>query len=256
MNFQSAFTLLQVGTSILGGKGERALDRTRVGAERAVQQARSKVQAASNFREAARADLARFNQSLTNRRVRRQGTEREVTARAAVLAQRDAQSGRTFESRIGAAERAGQLAALAAASGVSGGSYDVLAGARALQQARQEMNARRAGRARDYGLEIDATEAASSAVTGLDNRTVFATIDRAVEPGPVRRVGGAWFDDVIKSGVGAKSLAAAAEDIQTSAMPYVRSILGYVDNRFQTNLSGFEGGGPAPYIPTDQGDGR
>lgn len=256
MNFQSAFTLLQVGTSILAGKGERALDRTRVGAERVVQQARAKVQAAGNFREAARADLARFNQGLNNRRVRKQGTEREVTARAAVLAQRDAQSGRTFESRVGAAERAGQLAAVAAASGVSGGSYDVLAGAMALQQARQEMSSKRAARARDYGLEIDATEAAASAVAGLDNRTVFATIDRAVEPGPTRRVGGSWFDDVIKSGVGPKGLVAAAEDIQSTAMPYVRSLLGYADNRMGTNLSGFEGGGPVPYIPTEQGDGR
>lgn len=256
MSFQSAFTLFQVGASILEGKGERALDRTRVGAERVVQAARARVRSAINFREAARADLSRFTQGLQNRRVRKQGTEREATARAAVFAQRDAQSAKTFEGRIMASERAGALAAMAAASGVSGGTYEVLAGAQALQQARQEYSSKRAARARDYGLEIDSADAASSAVAGLDNRTVFATIDRSVEAGPTRRVGGSWWDDVAKSGVPARDLATMAEQIQTSAMPLVRGILGNVDYRFGSNLSGFEGGGPEPYTPAEQGDGR
>lgn len=256
MNFQSAFTLLQVGTSILSGKGDRALDRTRVGAEQAVQQARATVRNAANFRAAARADLDRFTQGLQNSRVRKQGTEREATARAAVLAQRDALAARTFEGRIVASEQAGAMAATAAAAGVAGGTYDILAGAQALAQARQEFSARRAGRARDYGLEIDASEAAASAVTGLDTRTVFATIDHTLEAGPTRRVGGSWWDDVAKSGASISNIAGAVADIQSTAQPLVRRLLGMADRQFGTNLSGFEGGGPAPYIPTDQGDGR
>jgi hypothetical protein len=256
MSWQTAFTLLQVGTSILEGKGERDLDRARQKADQSAVNARAGVRRASNFRAAAQADLARFTQGLNNRRMRKQATTREATARAAVLAQRDARSARSFEGRIAASERAGALAAMSAAAGVSGGTYDVLAGAQALQQARQEFSARRAGRAQDYGLEIDSAEAADSAVAGLDNRTVFATIDRSVENPAQRRVGGSVFDDIIKSGVTPQGLVAAAEDIQRSAEPYVRSLLGKIDNRYSTNFSGFAGGGPVPFIPTTEGDGR
>lgn len=223
----SAFTLFQVGTSILSGKGERSLDRARVRAEQSVIDAQGRVRNASNFRAAAQADLGRFMQSYSNRRTRKQATDRQATALAAVLAQRDSLTAGNAERRLAAAEQAGGLAVAAARAGVVGGSYDVMQGAIALQTARQEFSANRAGRARDYGLTVDSTEAARSAITGLDNRTLFATIDRTVDAQAQRRVQGNWVQDVAKSGVKAADLAQAVEGIYNAAKPYTDRLLDY-----------------------------
>lgn len=245
MSIQSAFTLFQVGAALIGGKGERALQRTQRGAEKAVREAQAKVQAAGNVRSGASAELARAAQGIGNRRMRVQATRREAAARAAVLAQRDADSGATFERRIGASERAGALAAEASAAGVAGGSFDLIAGTQALQQARQDFSIARAGRARDYGLEVDAADAARTAITGLDNRTIFATIDRAVQPVQPARQAGHWSSDLMNAAP-ADRLLRLAEDIQVKAGPYLSRLEGMLPGPNEAYLS--------PTYRGDEGD--
>lgn len=220
---QAAFTALQVGNALFQGHEQRALARTASKVEASVREAQGKVQTAGNFRSAAQADLARAVQSISNRRMREQATRREAAQRAAVLAQRDADSAGSFERRVGASEAAGALAVLASGSGVAGGSYDIIASTQALQQARQEFSQRRAGRARDYGLEVDAADAARSAVTGLDNRTVFATIDRSVPGAQMPRPQSSALGDAMKATT-PQNLLGMAEAIYAKATPYLEGL--------------------------------
>lgn len=231
---QAAFTAFQIGSSLIEGSNKRALERAQRRAAAAVAEGNARVQTAGNFRSAAQADLARAVQSIGNRRMREQATRREAAARASVLAQRDSDSAGTFERRIAASEAAGALAGLSGSSGVTGGSYDIIAGAQALTQARQDFNLRRAGRARDYGLEVDAADAARTAVTGLDNKTVFATIDRSVAAAPAPGNQSNALTDLFR-GTSPEKLVGLAEQITQQAQGWFRPSVP-IAAEFQTGL--------------------
>ncbi len=220
---QAAFTALQVGMSLWQGREARALAGTQRQVNASIQKAQKGIQTAGNFRAAAFADLGRAVQSVQNRRMRAQATRREAAGRAAVLAQRDADSAGSFERRIGASEQAGALAGLAVNQGVVGGSYDIIQSARSLAEARQQFADKRAGRARDYGIEVDSADAARTAVTGLDNKTVFATLDRSVIQRQPAGTPSSPFEDIVR-GTTPDRLLGLAEYISVEAEPLARSL--------------------------------
>ena len=216
ISLQSAFTLAQVGASLVNAAGERSLDRTRVRAENEVREATIKVRAARNVAAAAKSDTARLNQSINNKRIREAAVATQAAAQGALALQREARSARTFEGRIRAAEDAGALAAKASFLGVTGGSFAAVASTMALQRARQEYATDKAGRLQDYGLEVRARGAASASLTGLDTSTLFATIDHtAPPPEATRRVGGNFLTDLVNavSSIDPKKAVDTAEDV-------------------------------------------
>lgn len=212
----AAFTVAQIGASLYAGSQKRKTGRAAAAAQNAVNEASQKVRDAANAASAAEARLQNTVQFFTNRRGAKYASRREATAKAAIAASREGDSAGTFERKIAASATAGALAAEAAWSGTTGGTTDIIAGNMALAQARQEEAVRRQGRARDYGLTLDASGAAESIVQGVDNRTVFATLDRSVATQAVSQVGGSAYNDFMRSAEPG-ALLKAAETIQTGA---------------------------------------
>ncbi len=209
--------LAQLAVSFYDSYNKRQVAQANDAAAASVAAARSRVRDASNMAASGHADLQRFMLSLNNQAQRASAEKSAAALRAQIGAQNDNLAARTFEGRLSAATRQGQVTAQAAAMGVTGGSTALVAGTLALAQARQEYADRRSQEMRDSGLAIQSAATSASSIAGMDQRTVFAAFDRTVDS-PVRSTAsGDLFTDLLYAvdKVGARRVVNAAEDAST-----------------------------------------
>lgn len=201
--------------SVLGGRSKRKAARAQAQAAKAIAQGANRQRKAKNVASAAAGDLNRTIQDINNRRLLDAGVKTDAAAKEQLVALADAQSARTFEGRVQAAERAGSLATQAALSGVAGGSFEAIQGTLALQQARREEIQGRAAARQQSVLEVGMGQQASNLIAGLDTTAILPAIDRTITPMPSTRVGGSVISDLAAgiNKVGVGNVGAAAEAV-------------------------------------------
>lgn len=187
----------QLAVSFYESYNQRKIDDTNDRTAKSVYAARSRVREAENTASAGRADLERFRQSLSNQSQRKAAEQYAAALRAQIGAQRDSLAATTFEGRIAAAQRSGEVQAQAAAMGVAGGSTTLIVGTQQLSRARQEFSLTRQQEMRDAGTAIQAAGTSASSVAGLDQRTIFTTFDRTQETAPQSTSNGGLLTDLI-----------------------------------------------------------
>lgn len=211
----AAGATLQIGSSLLSGRNKKKVARAQAEAARRIAEAENRQRMAKNKASAAAADLQRTVQGINNARALKVGATNDAFAKAQLNAMRDAQTGRTFEGRVQAAERAGGLATAAALAGVAGGSYDAIQGTLALQQARIEERAARGQRTQEFQAEVGIANQASNLIAGIDTSVLMPTIDRTVNNTNIAKPPGNVWSDLAEgvNSVGTKTLGAAAEQV-------------------------------------------
>lgn len=211
----AAGAAIQIGSKLLAGRNKRKLAGAQAQAAKELAIAANLQRKAKNEAGIAAADLQRTVQGINNARALQVGATNDAFAKAQLNAMRDAQTGRTFEGRVQAAERAGGLATAAALAGVAGGSYDAIQGTLALQQARIEERAARGQRTQEFQTELGIANLASNMIAGIDTTTLLPTLDRTVNNTNIAKPPGNVWSDLAEgvNAVGSKTLGAAAEQV-------------------------------------------
>jgi hypothetical protein len=137
--------LAKLGLDVVLGIGQVSVERARVKAQNRIDEAtalaRNLMRGANNELASKRGSLARFVQSQNNVRVSQETDSALAAAAVNYQRQRDSITRDNFESQIGFAEQAGAQAAASAASGLTGGVADLVAGTTALRRSRVEQAA-------------------------------------------------------------------------------------------------------------------
>lgn len=156
------------------GKAQAKLDKKTMQRNTLLENQRRDV---DNVLAKARGDLARYQQSRSNKYKLIAGAESVEAQRTNLLRLSDAAVRGTFESRINASEVAGAVAAQAGFAGVGGGSIDMLNATNTLRVQRADELAQRQTDDQLYDGERNIRQTLEATVLGLDDVTIFDDIN-------------------------------------------------------------------------------
>lgn len=163
----------------------------------------ARAEASNKVRDAGNAfNLARFEQAVQlqaigNRRRTEDLGDALAAAETNYARQKDLMVRGSFEDSIREAEEAGRQAAEAAAFGIGGDAVDVISGTTALRTARAEEDAQRAAGQMQYDFRAAKGNMILQTMTGLDNSSILADVDYAIDVGRQEYVANPWRQAVM-----------------------------------------------------------
>lgn len=163
-------------------KAQEALGAARAKYENAIRDGRNQLAGA----EAAIANVA---QGIGNRRRLDAAGANLARAGEALGRAQEAASANRFSRRVRAAEAAGEAVAIAAFSGVTGGSAQTVVETAALRRDMVEEVAGRQQAQNEYELRKNASEQLASGIAGLDQRLIRPNLDLGVSVNQAPRAG-------------------------------------------------------------------
>jgi hypothetical protein len=178
-----------VGTIVVGAVSGA---RTQKAAEQ-LGAAKAKYENASreneNALDAANVATANITQSIANRRRLDAAGANFARAGEALARSQEAATANSFSRRVQAAEQAGEAVAMAAFSGVTGGSVSTLVSTAALRGEMVEELGDRQQEQQEYELRKNAAEQLSGGIEGLDQRLIRPNMDVGVSTNQAPQAG-------------------------------------------------------------------
>lgn len=163
----------------------------------------ARAEASNKVRDAGNAfNLARFEQAVQlqaigNRRRTEDLGDALAAAETNYARQKDLLTRGSFEDSIREAEEAGRQAAEAAAFGIGGDAVDVISGTTALRTARAQEDAARANTQMEWDFRAAKGNMILQAMTGLDNSSILADVDYAIDVGRQEYVANPWKQAIV-----------------------------------------------------------
>lgn len=165
----------------LGGAANRATARANNRLSAVNAEVGNKVRVESNAAVAAKGNLNRWVQSVSNNRVLDQGGDALEAATVNYRRSSDAGIRQSFSASIRDAEQQGVMAAQSAFSGVDGGVVDMVNSSVALRDSIVQQGIEDSGNFADYDASRRAGNIMSQMVGGLDNSILLDTLDTRVD---------------------------------------------------------------------------
>jgi hypothetical protein len=218
--------MIQAGIGGFMSLGQGWLQKQQIKAENKVNEANvyasNLMRGANNELSSKRASLARYGQTVGNQRILEDAGNEFNAGTTNYLRARDDMDNQDFDAQIAWAEAAGAQAAAGAASGLTGGAVDMIAGTMALREARQQQGVLKVRGQVAVDQSVLQRQRFLATVSQTDNRDIMTDIDQSIDLFAPKVKGtstlGDWITGVAGSGAGGQ----AAQDTGTMVKSFFK----------------------------------
>lgn len=161
--------------------GQRDLTEFQNAAAKRIAGYKNSARLSENLAKAAQGNLARWSQSLANKRYLENAGEALAASQINYRRAKDASVRGGFSNQLQRAEQAGMMAAMAGASGTRGSVVDSITQATALRASMAEESAKQAGEQRDFDARVRMKTIASQMIGGVNSSVILDNLDYATD---------------------------------------------------------------------------